>query len=141
MLELITEIIQKITGDSGAIMYSVTSFFFGALLGNYLAIGRDKRKEFNDATEQSRIEIRKGIDGLSAGNRPSIDYGRLFIIEDYLPWYEGWLFRWHVAKCTEIDNNNLSNYNIDTNDAIIHTEKFPLLKRRLKSLLRYIRRR
>ena len=46
---------------------SLATFFVGLYLGNKQAIGRDRRKEFNEISEDAFIALNKQIEQLKAG--------------------------------------------------------------------------
>ena len=137
----IIEELQKITIEFPVII-NMATFTGGAIFGSYLAIGRDKRKEFNEVTEQSRIEIRKGIECTNIGVCGfSVDYHKFIAIEDHIPWYKRNLFRIHVKRCESINAEMYSEYDPNTSKSEFYKHKVPELNKRLKNILCYIKRR
>jgi hypothetical protein len=54
--------------NDNAPIFSILTFLIGLLVGNWLSIGRDKRKEFNDIAVPEYIKLKKQIDSLQTGN-------------------------------------------------------------------------
>ncbi|GAA5523150.1 hypothetical protein LQ318_16085 [Aliifodinibius salicampi] len=49
------------------IVVNVILFLAGLILGNWLAIGRDKRKEFNEAADEVHFELKKQKEQIKSG--------------------------------------------------------------------------
>jgi len=63
------EFVQANVGLAGLVLATVTSLG-GFLLGNHLALGREKRKEFNDAALPIRAWALRELDGPSPYTKP-----------------------------------------------------------------------
>lgn len=90
-IEKINQFIQE-----HASIVSLATFLLGLIIGNYLAIGRDKRKEFNESAKPIRAFL------LSEAKEPS-PYKKIPTPEEIdmftncLPFWKKWLFmgRWN----------------------------------------------
>lgn len=87
-------------------LISLLTFFLGLLLGNWLAIGRDKRKEFNEANAPIRAWLLKEKDDPTAyGRSPSdVEFDRFIHL---LPAWKRSSFRVHLDKYKESHKRNL----------------------------------
>jgi hypothetical protein len=77
------------------IIVGLITFFLGLILGHRLSLGRDKRKEFNDAAAPIREWILYEIDlfDTSAYNNPEPDIIQLDIFVNCLHWWHRKRFR------------------------------------------------
>ncbi len=118
-------------------LISFLTFLLGLLLGNWLAIGRDKRKEFNDAVGPVRSWLLMQRDELSPYNKsPSRDEIDLFV--HYLrPWQRS-SFRLNLEKYRAACQAAM--YQDDAGQAFYRTD-VPELHQELARLLKYVDRR
>jgi len=120
-------------------MIELAIFALGTLFGNKLAIGRDKRKEFNQLSESSLAALTRQIESIEHGN-PGQGLGDLMLLESYMPFYKRGLFRMHVKKYREA-LNCIGSYDENTATVSFDTEKLSILGRRAKNLRSYLHRR
>lgn len=72
---------------NNAIIINIASALFGFFIGNRLSIDRDKRKEFNEATEKIRKTIKLQIEACETGGQDSCNWVQkadLMAIEEYI---------------------------------------------------------
>lgn len=62
MIDELTEILKHYTP-----LISVITFVLGLLAGNWLALGRDKRKEFNETAEPVRLFLKRNLQHIKDG--------------------------------------------------------------------------
>jgi hypothetical protein len=84
-----------ITQPGPALLWAALGFLLGALVGHYLSIGRDKRREFNAIADPVRIELRRQSRAVHPMNSSSLDFDS---IEDQLRWCKRAGFRRAVKK-------------------------------------------
>lgn len=130
--------VVKFAKDYPAIL-SLVTFFIGLYVGNKQAIGRDRRKEFNDLSEAAFISLNKQIAQLSAG-LPGECANDFLLIHNYIPFYKRWLFRRHIERY-ERAQQNLSTYQVKTGTVTFDREKMTQLSSSAKALLAYLKRR
>lgn len=70
---------------------SLLTFFLGLGLGHWLAIGRDKRKEFNDKAVELNSKIYDYIEQENNYFLPSMK--ELTLFTSYIPLYRRWLYK------------------------------------------------
>lgn len=87
------------------VLISLLTFFLGLLLGHWLAIGRDKRKEFNDANFPIRSWLLEEKDGPACYSKwPSVvEFDRFMFL---LPFWKRWLFKKHLDVYKELHQSN-----------------------------------
>lgn len=82
------EDISKLMRDYAAVL-SLLTFLLGLLLGNWLALGRDKRKEFNQVSEEAFLALKRQISAIDNGTSGT-SVGDLSLVESYIaPWFRG----------------------------------------------------
>ena len=74
----------------GGLLWAVISFVGGLFIGNWLAISRDRRKEWNDLTRESFKGLLQQIE--SNGQNGGLE-GDLVIIETYIPIYKKFFYK------------------------------------------------
>jgi len=115
-----------------ATLISFLTFLLGLLLGNWLAIGRDKRKEFNDAVAPVRSWLLSERDELSPYNKsPSRNEMDLFV--HYLrPWqrsrFRRSLERYRAACQAAMYQDGVGQAFYRTDSPELHQELVRLLK-------------
>jgi len=120
-------------------LLSLGTFLIGLYVGNKQAIGRDKRKEFNEISQPAFTELSKQIEQLKVGVQgQSVD--DFLLIYSYIPFYKRWLFRKHVNKYKKAQKG-LSTYDPKKGTVIINQEKMAQLASAAKALLCYLKRR
>ena len=118
---------------------SLATFFVGLYLGNKQAIGRDRRKEFNEISEDAFIALNKQIEQLKAG-LPGQRVSDFLLIYNYVPFYKRWLFRRHIERYKKAQQD-LSTYHVETGTCTYNQEKMAQLTSSAKVLLCYLKRR
>jgi hypothetical protein len=118
---------------------SLACFFIGLYIGNKLAIGRDRRKEFNKISENAFITLNKQIEHLKFGS-PGQCINDFLLIDSYVPFYKRWFFRKHVKNYKEAQQD-LSIFDLKTGSATFNQEKMAQLSSSAKALLCYLSRR
>lgn len=118
-------------------LIGLLTFLLGLLLGNWLAVGRDKRKEFNDAVAPIRSWLLMEKDELSPYNKsPSRNEIDLFI--HYLkPWQKS-PFRRHLVNYRAACHK--ASYQ-DEAGQVFYRNDVPEMHQELASLLKYVHRR
>jgi hypothetical protein len=76
-------------------LLGLATFVIGLYFGNKQAIGRDRRKEFNEISEDAFIALNKQIEQLKVG-LPGQCVSDFFLINNYVPFYKRWHFHRHV---------------------------------------------
>jgi hypothetical protein len=118
---------------------SLVTFVVGLSVGNRQAIGRDKRKEFNDTTEDAFVALTAQIRALDEGGvRDSV--GDLLLVESYIPLYKRWLFRIRVEQYKSAQSG-ISIYDVETLSSTPDPKKLKRLAACAKKLRWYLRRR
>ena len=133
---MFTEFLQSF--NSYSVVFSFITLILGIILGNWQAIGRDKRKEFNDLSKNLFIalsnQIKYGAGAASADTKVCL------LIEQYIPVYKRARFRKHVHRY-ENAQQNISTYDPTTGIAKINEENFKHLMSCAKKLFSYVKRR
>ncbi len=117
-----------------ATLISFLTFLLGLLLGNWLAIGRDKRKEFNDAVAPIRSWLLMQRDELSPYNKsPSRNEIDLFV-HCLKPWQRA-SFRRHLENYRAACQNAMYQ---DAAGQAFYRNDVPELHQELAFLLKYV---
>jgi hypothetical protein len=58
-----------VTQPGPALLWTTLGFLVGALIGHYFALGRDKRKEFNEIADRVRLQLRREQSDIRAAAR------------------------------------------------------------------------
>lgn len=117
----------------------LATFFIGLYLGNKQAIGRDRRKEFNEISKEVFIELNKQIEQLSVG-LPGQCVNDFLLIYNYVPFYKRWLFRRYIESYKNAQQG-LSTYHVENGSVTFNQEKMAQLSSSTKALLCYLKRR
>ena len=127
-----------IAKDHSALL-SVVTFLIGLIVGNKQAIGRDRRKEFNEVSENAFVMLNKQLALIAAGSEGE-SAGDFLLIEAYIPVYERSLFRMHVRRYRAA-LQGVSTYHVKTGTVTFDQVKLKHLARCTKNLLAYLQRR
>lgn len=117
---------------------ALVTFVIGLYVGNKQAIGRDKRKEFNDLSENAFIVLNKQLESLKHGlPGPTVD--DFLLISSRIPLYKRWLFRRHV-KSYQGAEQDISDYGLTNGgDGNYDKEALAKLQSAVKALLCYLK--
>jgi len=85
-------------GKIYAAAFSLCTFLVGLIVGNRLAIGRDKRKEFNDLSVGMFVDLNNQLKDIRYSK--SADTKASLLLEPYFHVYTRMLFRRDVYKYT-----------------------------------------
>jgi hypothetical protein len=121
---------------NGGFLWSVVTFVGGLLVGNWLAIGRDKRKEWNELTRECFKGLHLQIE--SEGQRGTLD-GDLVIIETYIPFYKKYFYRRCLKKYQSTINKTYGEYDPQLGMSKINHENCKQAVIFSKALLRYFK--
>ena len=120
-------------------LLSVATFLIGLIVGNKQAIGRDRRKEFNEVSENVFVVLNKQLACIATGSQgESAD--DFLLTEAYIPFYERSLFRMHVKRY-KAALQGVSTYHVETGTVTFDQVKLKHLARCTKNLLSYLQRR
>jgi len=118
------------------ILFSSLTFLLGLLLGNWLAINRDRRREFNEAVQPVRKWLLSEIDDPSAyrqkPNRIELD-----TFMSCLSWWRRGRFRVHLERQDRARQETTSP---NAYNEVSYTN-IPGIKTALRACLRYTERR
>jgi hypothetical protein len=117
---------------SNAIWLNLLCFIAGLWLGNRYAIGRDKRTEWNDLTE----ERRKGLRLAMGSNLDDTD-----LILSYLPFYRRRGFRKAMERYQDAGYDAQGDYDPARGMSDVDPVKHEALRLAAARVLRYLRRR
>lgn len=129
---LIEDLIDLVKNNS--VLVSLFTFFLGLLIGNWQAIGRDKRKEFNELTDALFVDLTKRI---SANEVYSGDIDTVRI-STYLFFIQRYFFKRNVKQQRDLINQ-VGTY-VD-GEVIFDLKKLALIIKYQKRILRYLKRR
>lgn len=119
-----------------ASLISVLTFLLGILIGNRQAIGRDKRKEFNDLTDKLFSELTRCVNSESIFSA-DIDVAR---IAPHLSIFSRSSFAKIVKRQRELINQ-VGSYNFQTSEVVVDKVKLKALNQYQKKILGYVNRR
>lgn len=119
---------------------SLITFLLGLLIGNRLAIGRDRRKEFNEFTYPLYRKIISFLDGNSHVELPEIE--TLERVVDYLPYRKTRSYNSHIHRLkTEMEmEREFVAFDYDKQKTVIKPGYIPKKDEILNDLLPYLRR-
>lgn len=120
-------------------MLSLATFFIGLYFGNKQAIGRDRRKEFNEISKDAFIALNKQMEQLKVG-LPGQCVSDFLLIYNYVPCYKRWLFLRHIERYKNAQQD-LSTYHVENGTVTFNQEKMSQLSSSAKVLLCYLKRR
>lgn len=116
---------------------ALVTFGIGLYVGNKQAIGRDKRKEFNDLSETAFIALNKQLEHLKHG-LPGHSVDDFPLIYSHIPFYKRWLFKRHV-KSYQSARQGISEYDVESGAVNFDKEKLAKLQLSVKALLCYLK--
>jgi hypothetical protein len=118
---------------------SLITFVVGLVVGNKQAIGRDKRKEFNEVSQDAFVALDKQLRALDAGSQGN-SVGDLLLVESYFPICKRMLFR---MRCKQYKNacQGVSEYDVQTSAVSVDPKKLKHLAKCTRKLKSYLRRR
>lgn len=117
----------------------LATFLVGLYFGHKQAIGRDRRKEFNEVSEEAFIALNKQIEQIKYGS-PGECVADFLLIYNHVPFYKRWLFLRHDQRYKNAQQG-LSTYHVEDGSVTFNQEKMALLGTSAKALLRYLKRR
>ena len=117
----------------------LATFLIGLYLGNKQAIGRDRRKEFNELSQDAFVALNKQIEQTKHG-LPGQSVADFLLLYNYIPIYKRWLFRRHVKKYNNA-HQDLSTYHVESATVTFNQQKMAQLNSSAKALLCYLTRR
>lgn len=103
-------------------IFGFITFLLGLLIGNRLAIGRDKRKEFNAGTEAIYIKLLNQIKEINIGYL-SAEITGFSYIRYHISVYRRWIFDIHVKKYQTAYNKYRQSSGYDTKTGIVSFDK------------------
>jgi len=124
--------------DYSAVL-SLATFVLGLIVGNKQAIGRDRRKEFNEVSQEAFVALSRQLKAIEAGSQGQ-SAGELLLVESYIPFYKRPLFRMH-AKRYKTALQGVSTYDVKTSKATVDPARLKHLGRCARNLRSYLRRR
>lgn len=119
-----------------AVWISILTFLVGLLVGNWQAIGRDKRKEFNELTDLLFADLTKCVNNRTIYSS-EIDVAR---IAPYLSFFGRFNFTKYAKKQRELINSSQT-YNVETSEVSIDPVGLKNLIFYQKKILSYLKRR
>ena len=125
--------------NANAPTFGVLTFLIGLLAGNWLSIGRDRRKEFNDIAIPNYIKLKKQIDHLKIGHFIT-GVEDFQILEMHVPWYKSRQFS-EITKAYKSSHSGISSYDPETGEATFDLAKIKTLTAWAEKLLPYFKRR
>jgi hypothetical protein len=136
-MSLIQEALQ--CAKDYAVVISLVTFVLGLVVGNKQAIGRDKRKEFNEISKAAFVGLNKQLKSIALGNEgDNID--EFLLIEAYIPFYKRNNFRVHVKRYKDAIQG-ISTYDVETGTVSRDIIKLNHLEQCTKKVLTYLGRR
>lgn len=120
-------------------MLGLTTFFIGLYFGNKQAIGRDRRKEFNEISKDVFVTLNKQIEQIKHG-LPGECVSDFLLICNYVPFYKRGLFFRHTERYKNAQRG-LSTYHMENGSVTFNQEKMAQLGSSAKALLCYLKRR
>jgi len=118
------------------VLLSLLTFFLGLILGHWLAIGRDKRKEFNEAVVPVRAWLLRAKDSPSPFTRwPSEEEFDRFI--HYLRPWQRVTFQKHLDRYKELHHSQ----QVQDSYGEVSYRSDAEIRRELKNLFNYTGRR
>lgn len=117
----------------------LVTFLIGLYFGNKQAIRRDRRKEFNEVSEDAFVALNKQIEQIKYG-LPGQSVSDFLLLYNYVPFYKRWLFRRHVKRYKNAQQG-LSAYHVESGTAAFNQQKMDQLNSSAKALLCYLTRR
>jgi hypothetical protein len=124
--------------NSNGVAFSLVSVFVGLLIGNWLAIGRDKRKEFNNISLDLFTSLSRQLE--HGRYITPADTAVCLLIEPHIPIYKRGLFR-KCVRSYENAQQGISTYEPATGTVTFDEEKLKHLASCAKKLLSYVKRR
>lgn len=120
-------------------IFSLITFITGLIVGNKQALGRDKRKEFNEMSQPAFAALNKQLTAIANG-RQGESVGDLLFIESYTPLYKRACFRRHLNQYRDA-HQGVSIYDFNTSSVSLDTKKLAHLATCARKLSPYLRRR
>lgn len=120
-------------------LVGLVTFFLGLAIGNKQAIGRDRRKEFNEVSQEAFVALSKQLKAIEAGHQGEA-IGDLVLVESYIPFYMRALFRMYVRRYRAA-LQGVSTYNFATSTVTVDPAKLKHLAACTRHLYFFVRRR
>lgn len=119
--------------------FGVVTFLIGLWGGNYFALSRDRRKEFNERSESLFVDLSKHAEGIGAGVQ--VDAKTRLVIEPYIFPCKRGRFRNAVKDYNDAQNYMNGAYDAVTGGGLTRDEgKFEHYRYCAEKLLHFVKR-